>query len=27
MSPNTFSLAKEIGMATTVHIIEFSDYL
>ena len=27
ISPNPFFLAKEIGMATTVHIIEFSDYL
>ena len=27
ISPNTFALAKETSMATTVHIIEFSDYL
>jgi hypothetical protein len=27
ISPNTFVLTKETGMATTVHIIEFSDYL
>lgn len=27
ISPNTSSFAKETGMATTVQIIEFSDYL
>ena len=27
ISPNTFALAKETSMTTTVHIIEFSDYL
>jgi hypothetical protein len=27
ISPDIFSFAKETGMAITVHIIEFSDYL